>query len=553
MNFRLITAFLLASSAFAQATPAPDTVLAVIDGRKVTFGEVNAYFTGIGEEARKKAMSNPKEMIRQYALFLRLQDFAKAEKLEQKSPYKESIEATRVMALAQAGLNEGSLKVLVTPDEQKKFYEENPDRFTQVKVQGIYLAFVVNPEAANKQNPGKTYRSQEQAKAKIEEIRAQVKSREDFERLAREFSDDQASNVKGGDFGVVHKSENMPAEIKEALFKLKAGEMSQPIQQTNGFWLFRVDEASVENYDTVKDAIYTELKTARAKVWVDGLKDKPIEFVDKDFFDHRPDAAKPAPETVIAVVDDHKITYAGFLAFFTGIGDEARTNALNNPKEMMQQYALSLRLDDYATAENLDTKSPYKESLAATKSVVLVRAAMREGAAKGRITPAEEKKYYEEHKADFTEAKVQTLFLGFAPGPSPRSPEEARVKIEEIRSKIKTREDFIRMVKEFSEDETSKANDGDFGIVRKSDNVPADIKQVIFTLKPGEVSGPVAQKTGFYLFRIDSSSPETFESVKDQIDNDLQNAHAKAWIESLRDRPIEMVDKSFFGENPGAF
>jgi peptidyl-prolyl cis-trans isomerase C len=559
MKFRLPVLSLLAISAFGQevSAPAPDpaTVLAVVDGRKITYGEVNAYFTGIGEEARRNALRNPKEMIRQYALFLRLQDYAKVEKLDQVSPYKESIEATRVMALAQAGLNEGSLKVLVTPDEQKKFYEENKERFTQVKVQGIYLAFVADPAAATKQNPGKTYRSQDQAKAKIEEIRGQVKTHDDFARLAKELSDDQSSRDKGGDFGSVHKSENMPADIKQTLFSLKTGEVSNPIQQSNGYWIFRIDETGVEGYDSVKDAIYTEMKTARAKVWIDGLRDKPVEFVAKDFFDHKSGATAPASDTVIAIVDAQKITYAQFLAFFTGIGDEARKNAIDNPKEMMQQYALSLRLDEYAKSESLEGKSPYKESLAATKSVVLVRAAMREGAQKvPPVSPAEEKKYYEENKANFTEVKVQTLYIGFSTDASKpgRTPDQAKAKIEEIRAQIKTREDFLRLVKEFSEDETSKANGGDFGTIRKADNVPIEIKQVIFSMKPGDISGAVAQKTGYYLFRVDSASAESFDSAKERIHAELQNAHAKAWIESLRDRPIETVDKAFFGEKPGA-
>ena len=554
MKCRLPVLSLLAVSAFAQEAPAPDpnVVLAIVDGHKVTYGEVNGYFTGIGEEARKNALRNPREMIRQYALFLRLQDFAKAQKLDQASPYKESIEATRVMALAQAGLNEGSLKVAVAPAEQKKFYEDNKDRFTQVKVQGLYLAFVADPAAAEKQNPGKTYRTQDQAKAKIEEFRAQAKTHDDFVRLAKEFSDDPTSKDKGGDFGNIRKSENMPPDIKRALFSLKPGEVSTPLLQTNGYWIFRIDGVSLEDYDTVKDTIYTEMKTSRAKVWVDGFREKPVEFVDKDFFDGKMAAATPPPDTVLAIVDGHKVTYGQYVAFFTGIGEEARTNALANPKEAMQQYALSLRLEDYAKSENLDAKSPYKESLDATRSVVLARAAMREGSSKiQQVTAADEKKYYEENKANFTEVKVQTIFIGFSPDPAAkgaRTSDQAKTKIEEIRAQIKTREDFVRMVKQFSEDETSKANDGDFGTIRKADNVPVEIKQVIFSLKPGEISGALAQKTGYYLFRIDSAGPESFESAKDRIHAELQNARAKAWIEGMRDRPIELVDKPFFGE-----
>jgi parvulin-like peptidyl-prolyl isomerase len=290
MKFSLFTISLLAVSAlaglFAQdvAAPKPDTVLAVIDGRKVTYGEINAYYTGIGEEARKNAFANPKEMIVQYSLFLRLQDFAKEEKLEDKSPYKESLNATRGMVLAQAALNEGANKVLVTAEDQKKYYEENKDRYTEAKVQVIYLAFVADPADAAKQNPGKTYRSQEEAKAKMEELRKQIKTKEDFVRLVKEFSDDETSKNNDGDFGTIRKSDNVPPDIKQVIFSMKAGEISGPVAQRNGYYLFRIDQVGTQDYDAVKDSIFTELKNTRAKAWVEGLRNKPIEIVDKTFF-----------------------------------------------------------------------------------------------------------------------------------------------------------------------------------------------------------------------------------------------------------------------------
>ncbi len=280
----LAAAFVLAP-AFAQEAPAPDTVLAIIDGRKVTYGEVNSYFTGIGEEARKNAFANPSEMIRQYTLFLRLQDYAKAEKLDEKSPYRESLVATRMMVLAQAAINDKSLNVAVSQQDQKKFYDENKDRYTEAKVQVLYLGYVADPAAAAKENPGKTYRSQEQAKAKIEEIRSKVKTREDFVKMVKEFSEDETSMNNDGDFGTIRKSDNVPPDIKQVVFSLKAGDVSGPVSQQNGFYLFRIDKIGLQDYDSVKDSIYTELKTTRAKDWIEGLRNRPIEIVDKGFFE----------------------------------------------------------------------------------------------------------------------------------------------------------------------------------------------------------------------------------------------------------------------------
>jgi foldase protein PrsA len=190
-----------------------------------------------------------------------------------------------MMVLAQAAINDKSLNVLVTPTDQKKFYEANPDRFTEAKVQVIYLGFVADPEAAAKENPGKKYRSQEQAKTKIEEIKVQIKTREDFVRLVKEFSEDETSKNNDGDFGTIRKSDNVPPAIKQVIFTMKTGDVSGAVAQPNGFYLFRIDKLGLQDYDTVKDSIYTELKTTRAKQWIEDLRSKPIEIVDKEFFD----------------------------------------------------------------------------------------------------------------------------------------------------------------------------------------------------------------------------------------------------------------------------
>jgi peptidyl-prolyl cis-trans isomerase C len=293
MKFRLIVFSLLTSSALAQQAPEPkpDTVLATVDGHKVTYGEVDSYFKGLGEDAKKNAFTNPQQMINQYALSLRLLDYAKAEKLEEKSPYKEAIESSRKVVLIQAALNEGSIKVLVTPDEQKKFYESNKDRYTEAKVQIIYIGFVADPKAGAQTNSDKKYRTQDEAKAKLEEIRTQIKTRDDFVRLVKEFSEHETSKNNNGDFGTIRKSDNVPPEIKQVVFSLKAGELSGPVEQKNGFYLFRVDELKQEDYAAVKDSIYADLQNQKARAWIEELRNRPVEIVDKEFFAQKP--AKP--------------------------------------------------------------------------------------------------------------------------------------------------------------------------------------------------------------------------------------------------------------------
>jgi peptidyl-prolyl cis-trans isomerase C len=283
--FPLFTSFLSAQQVAAPPeAPKPETVLATVDGRKLTYGELETYLNGLGQDQKRAALADRKALIKQFALFIRLLDFAKNEKLEEMSPYKEAIDAGRRQVLANAALDFKYRNIIVTAEDQKKFYETNKDRYTQAKVQVLYLGFVADPAKAAKDTPGKKFRSEEQAKAKTEEIRAQIKTREDFVKMVKEYSEDEASKGRDGDFGDIKKSDNIPMEIKQVIFSLKPGEVSGLIPQRNGFYIFRLDALTSQPYESVKDSIYNELKDQRTQLWISQQNDLPITIEDQGFF-----------------------------------------------------------------------------------------------------------------------------------------------------------------------------------------------------------------------------------------------------------------------------
>ena len=245
---------------------APDTVIASIDGRKLTYGEIQTYLDGLSPEQKAQALSDRKQLVQQYALMTKLLEFADKDKLDQQSPYKEALDASRKQILTNAELNYRYIHTLVTADDQKKFFDANKDRYTQVKLQVLYLGFVA--DAAAQESKGK-YRTQEQARKKMEELRGQIKTPEDFVRLVKANSEDEESKGRDGDYGTVKKSDNLPPDIKQIVFALKEGEISVPVLQRNGFYLFRAQSVGLRPYDEVKDEIYNELKETRVRGWID--------------------------------------------------------------------------------------------------------------------------------------------------------------------------------------------------------------------------------------------------------------------------------------------
>ena len=75
---------------------------------------------------------------------------------------------------------------------------------------------------------------------KINEIAAKVKKGEAFDKLAKEYSQDPGSAIKGGDLGFFSRG-MMVKPFEDAAFKLKVGEVSKPIQTQYGYHLIKLE------------------------------------------------------------------------------------------------------------------------------------------------------------------------------------------------------------------------------------------------------------------------------------------------------------------------
>lgn len=281
----------------APATPSPETVIATVDGKKLTFGELQSYLSALDPDRQKAALQNRTALVQQYALMRHLAALADQAKLDQKSPYKEALASNRLQILTNAQINEQYLTTVVTADDQQKFFEQNKDRYSQVKLKVIYVSFVTNPSAVDLKS-GKS-RPEADAKAGIEGLSKDLRGGADFLKLVKEYSEDEKSKAANGDFGAVRKSDNLPEEIRSVVFKLKKGEVSEPVRQRNGYYLFKAEDVSLRPYSEVKDDIYTELKNIRMGEWMDKLsKSIPVKIEDQSFFTEAPPASNsvaPAP------------------------------------------------------------------------------------------------------------------------------------------------------------------------------------------------------------------------------------------------------------------
>ncbi len=298
-SFLLSAAFLTVAS-FAQTAPpaipgVPDgmgdsEVLATYgNGKQFTYGDAKMFLSALPEQQQQVALADRKEFVQKLILMLHMAELAAKAKLDEQSPAKEELYRSRVYTMSGAQFNEAYHQIDVSEADIDKNYKTNADRYTQVKVKDIYIRFSANPKPAPE---GTKYLSETEAKAKADKIAAQLKAGADFVKLVKEHSEDEISAKKEGDFATIRRSDNVPEEIRKVLFALKKGEVSAPVRQPSGFYIFRAEEVGLRPLLEVKGDIITEIRQERLKQYVAkqeaGLN---VKCTESAFF------AKPKPAT----------------------------------------------------------------------------------------------------------------------------------------------------------------------------------------------------------------------------------------------------------------
>ncbi len=260
----------------------PQTVVAEVGDKKLTAAEVDQIFAGLPPQYQQNARMNPARTLMQILMFRYLAEEAEKANLDKRPDLKAALEFQRMAILYQAEINEYKDQIPVSREDQDKMYQENPDRFKQVKVKVIHISFSATPD---KPGPdGKKMMSEAEAKAKADELRKEILAGGDFGKLARENSDDKSSSAKDGDFGTISHNSPYPEPVKKAVFALKEGEVSEPVKQANGFYLIRADSIVIQPFGEVRPQIIEELKQTRFTDWMKSLETRFTVKVDNQAY-----------------------------------------------------------------------------------------------------------------------------------------------------------------------------------------------------------------------------------------------------------------------------
>lgn len=146
---------------------------------------------------------------------------------------------------------EDYVKNNITDEEIQKYYDENT-------VGDISAKHILISVKSDDDSEGLT---DEEAKAKAEELIKQLDGGADFSTLAKENSTDTGSAENGGDLGYFNKGD-MVEEFEDAAFSLKVNEYTKtPVKTTYGYHIIlKTAEKDKPELKTVKDNIIETLK-----------------------------------------------------------------------------------------------------------------------------------------------------------------------------------------------------------------------------------------------------------------------------------------------------
>jgi peptidyl-prolyl cis-trans isomerase C len=253
----LAAAPMFAGPAHAQA----DKVVARVDGMPITEGELMLAEEELTERMRQVPPPQRRDFLVGYVADLKM-----GARAAERAKVGEGAEFTQRLAFARSKLLMEQFiaveaKKAVTPEAARKLFDDTMKTMqpeSEVRARHILVE------------------KEEEAKAALERVR----KGEDFAKVAAELSKDPGSGQQGGDLGFFTQ-ERMVPPFAEAAFKLKPGEISEPVQTQFGWHVIKVEERRerpLPSFEEVKAEIDQYLlRRAQQEIVLNLRKDMKLE------------------------------------------------------------------------------------------------------------------------------------------------------------------------------------------------------------------------------------------------------------------------------------
>jgi peptidyl-prolyl cis-trans isomerase D len=362
----------------------------------------------------------------------------------------------------------------VTDQDLQAYYDQHRDEYRvpeQVKVSHILIKTPLPAPGAKEDE-----KAIADARAKAEGVLKELKAGGDFAKLAEKYSDDPGSAKSGGDLGWIGRGRTVP-EFEKAAFSLGKGQTSDLVKSSYGFHIIRVEdkqEAHLKTLAEVKSEIEEKVKQQKTARSTETAANALLSQARTDGFDKAAAAkGQAAVTTEFFSRTDHLPGLAANPQFMDAVFNEAD----KAPPDVVQLP------QGYVVFQLLAIKPPATPTF-------------------GEIRSRVESEFKNERAAFLLQQKTQ-----------------------ELSDRAKAAHDLKKAAKDLG------------ATVKTSDLVPPDGQvpdigsmtsaSAIFSLKPGDISGPItAGGNGVVAQLLEKQIPtdQEFVAKKDEIRQSLLEA-----------------------------
>ena len=397
-------------------------------------------------------------------------------------------------------------------------------------------------------------RKNDKAEEKINEIYAMLMQGESFEKLAKQFSEDKATGIKGGKLKIFG-----PGNLKAPLFEkaayglTKKGEISKPVKSSFGWHVIKLNEKfPIPAFAEIKEDIEKKVENgARARIVTQAINNKILKkygykegasylpyfntFVTDSVLQKKWDYVKvPTSENkVLFTIGDRNVTFDDFAIF---ISNKQKLSKRYKVKErLFADYYIEFHdkeIVDYYKFKLEEENPEYASILNEYRNGLLIFDVMQKNiwdAAK--LDTLGQKAYYERTKKEYNwKNRVDAAIV------SATNPETAK----QAQLLLKQESDIDKLKTQLNTD--GKVNviitKGVFEVGGHELPKDLDIKMGVSEIYKRDDSSVVVK-----INEILSPSPKSFEDVKGIVLSNYQNKVEQDWMDELHSKYKVVINK----------
>jgi len=248
---------------FAEPNSKEDPILGKAGDYVVKKSDLDRVLTYYPPETLNRLRKNPAEkqtLVKRLLEVKIIADVARKDKFDQNPQIKKQLDYVADDFLSREYLARVVMKnVTVSEADLKKYYDQNKTELgVPEQVWARHILFRVEPSASEQEK--------NKARALAEAVLKRAKAGEDFEKLARAYSDDERSKADGGDLGYFTQRGTLEG-FEGVAFHTKPGEVSDIVETKYGYHIIKVEDhvqARERSFEEMRDYIQDELKEQMA-------------------------------------------------------------------------------------------------------------------------------------------------------------------------------------------------------------------------------------------------------------------------------------------------